>query len=643
MAPPEKTPGIGEKLTKESQMSDVSLFVRKASGLVRAWSVFDAFIYATFSINLITLGLFIFSYCYYLQGSLITGVVIGAIFTVFEVIVYASLISAMPRAGGDYVWQSRILNRAIGFVLAVTGWWFILWLWTPLYGQMLTYEVYTPLLAIAGFKDSALWFSTTSTGQFVGMLSVCVIVFFYIAIGMKWYARIQKFCFFGGSIGLAMVFLLLLFGNNETFIANFNALAPRFGAQAGDVYAATMQAGVDAGTVAGPLFPLAIGASILLVPMLTFFNLWPNWGSTLYGEVRGASDYKRNFMGMLWAIIVTTVGAVVLFLLIGKTIGWDFYKHANGAFWNSTWGYTSNPPPLPIWPYPALFAAFMVKSPALMFIIVLLMSLWWFGWSGTLFLSSTRVIFAAAIDRMLPEWVSKIEPRTKTPLNALLLMVIPSAIISYLYAFKVFNFQTLALDATVVIAITFLGSTIAGIVMPWRAKDVFDGSPIAKYKVPAWLGWLVTAIYTLFSVYLIYLSFKDAWTILSGLGALGANGLTWFVVIILSLLTIINAVILVWILVQVVNGVTSSKAMPLVTMAGLIFLGFLDWLLVVWFWDPNTSDGFPLYAIGWSNVSSMIFMFINYIVAAAIYFGFSAYRRRQGIQIEKVYKEIPVE
>ena len=139
-----------------------------------------------------------------------------------------------------------------------------------------------------------------------------------------------------------------------------------------------------------------------------------------------------------------------------------------------------------------------------MFIIVLLMSLWWFGWSGTLFLSSTRVIFAAAIDRMLPEWVSKIEPRTKTPINALLLMVIPSAIISYLYAFKVFNFQTLALDATVVIAITFLGSTIAGIVMPWRAKDVFDGSPIAKYKVPAWLGWIVTVVLAVFAVYLIY-------------------------------------------------------------------------------------------------------------------------------------------
>jgi hypothetical protein len=65
----------GKKYIKEFPMSsEVSLFVRKASGLVRAWSVFDAFIYATFSINLVTLGLFIFSYCWYFGGSLATAV-----------------------------------------------------------------------------------------------------------------------------------------------------------------------------------------------------------------------------------------------------------------------------------------------------------------------------------------------------------------------------------------------------------------------------------------------------------------------------------------------------------------------------------------------------------------------------------------
>ena len=171
-------------MTAETESGEVTLFVRKASGLVRSWSVFDAFIYAFFSINLVTLGLFIFSYCYYFDGDLAIASIIGAIFTVFEVIVYASLISVMPRAGGDYVWQSRVLGRAIGFVLTVTGWWFILWLWVPLYGQMLVYEFFTPVLAVLGAQSAALWFTQSQIGYLVGSLTVCVLVFVYVAVGM---------------------------------------------------------------------------------------------------------------------------------------------------------------------------------------------------------------------------------------------------------------------------------------------------------------------------------------------------------------------------------------------------------------------------------------------------------------------------
>jgi APA family basic amino acid/polyamine antiporter len=626
-------------------MSEATLFVRKASGLVRAWSVFDAFIYATFSINLITLGLFIFSYCWYFGGNLATAIVMGAIFTVFEVVVYASLISIMPRAGGDYVWQSRILGRGIGFILTVTGWWFILWLWVPLYGQMLTYEFFTPILGVLGLKDAALWFTNTNIGLLVGMLTVCVLVFVYIAVGMKWYARIQKFCFWGGAVGLAAVFGLLLFNNNATFIAAFNAMAPKFGAVPGDTYAAILAAGDAAGTIPGSLWPLAVGASIAIVPMLTFFNLWPNWGSTLYGEVRGASDYKRNFWGMTSAIIVTTVLGVIFALLIGKTLGWDFYQKANGAFWSNIFYGTDTP--LHIWPYPALFAAFLVKSPAIQFIIVLLMSLWWFGWSGTVFLSSTRVIFAAAFDRMLPEWASKVDERTKTPVNALLLMVIPSVIISIMYAFNWLSFRTLVLDATVVIAITFFGSTLAATILPWRQKAMFEGSPIAKNRVPGWLGWLVMLAYLAGAAYLVFTSFKYAWAIIGGLGALGADWLTWGIVILLGLLTLVNAGILVWVLFLVGRRILGGEKMPLVTLAGLLFLFFLDWLLVEWFWDPHVlPEALPAvgtYGIGWSNVTSMAFMVLNYLLAAAIYFGFNAYRKRQGVNVDMLFKEIPVE
>src|SRR3972149_10013863 len=114
-------------------MSESTLFLRKATGLVRSWSVFDAFIYAFFSINLVTLGFYIISQMYFFEGGLIPALVISGIIILAEVVVYAGLIAVMPRAGGDYVWQSRILGGGLGFVLAVTGWGVLLWLWNPLH------------------------------------------------------------------------------------------------------------------------------------------------------------------------------------------------------------------------------------------------------------------------------------------------------------------------------------------------------------------------------------------------------------------------------------------------------------------------------------------------------------------------------
>jgi energy-converting hydrogenase Eha subunit E len=254
------------------------------------------------------------------------------------------------------------------------------------------------------------------------------------------------------------------------------------------------------------------------------------------------------------------------------------------------------------------------------------------------FLSSTRVIFAAAFDRLLPDWAAYVEPRTRTPIAALLLMTIPSIIVSILFAYNIFSFQTLALDATLVIAVTFLGTTIAATIFPWRNKDIFDGSPIAKFKTPTWLAWIVLVLYAIGAIYLVVHSVQYGLTVTGGLPAANADALTWIIVILVWVLTVVNTAVLAWVLYYVARKIIGGEQMPLVTLSGLIFLFFLDWLLVEWFWDPNKA-----YGIGWSNPSSMVFMVANYVVAAAIYFGFSAYRRGQGIDIDKVYKQIPVE
>jgi len=540
-----------------------NLFVRKATGMVRSWSVMDAFIYAFFSINLITLGLYSFSQMYYFEGGMINALIISAVFIFFEVIVYAGLIAVMPRSGGDYVWQSRILGGAVGFILAVTGWWFILWLWVPLYGDMFRHIVLVPILGVLGAKDTALWFAGSGTPAFVASLITLAIVSVFIALGMKTYAKIQKYSFYGGMLGLLIVIVLLLTGSNAAFKSGLEVNATAmFGAQSG-VYDATASLGTDAGA-ATPFSGGGIGLAVFLVlPYMVFFNLWPNWGATLYGEVRGATDFKRNISGMAWALGITTLLGIVLLFAIKKTVGWDFYVQSGAAWWNYAWGYTDVAPALPVWPYPALLAAFLTTNRLVQLVVVVLMSLWWFGWSGTVFLSSTRVIFAAAFDRLLPEKVAEVNESTGTPLNALLLMVVPSILIAYLFSYNIANFQSLTLCSTLVIAVTYLGTTISAIVLPYTKPELYKSSPIAKYNV---LG------------------------------------------------------------------------IPLITVAGVIFGGFLVFLLYEWIFDPNA-----LYGIGISNTSSVIYMLGMYVLAAVIYFGFKSARKSQGIDIDKVHSEIPVE
>ena len=181
-----------------------ALFLRNATGLVKGWSGFDAFTYSFMSVNLVTLGMFyslaVFAY--------VPGANPLSCRSSWPRSRSRSsrsrtpgLIAAMPRAGGDYVWQTRVLDGipgiadrrrrrgrgrlprqpggsgstarwrsspapsasssvgsigrlkgGIGFVLAATGWWFILAMWAPIYGAILKIEFFQPLAALLSHR-----------------------------------------------------------------------------------------------------------------------------------------------------------------------------------------------------------------------------------------------------------------------------------------------------------------------------------------------------------------------------------------------------------------------------------------------------------------------------------------------------------
>jgi amino acid transporter len=455
-----------------------TLFLRKATGLVRGWSVRDSLIYACLSTNIVTLGLVEFAYQgAFPTGQLLTAVLISGVWVSFLVIAYAGLVVTIPRAGGDYVWQSRILGSGLGFVMAATGWWFILWLWAPIYGQVLSEEFFQPLWVAFNDPSGAAWFST-HTGTFVVTLITIAMAGLLVSLGMAGYAKVQKWCFYGGLLGFAIIVIILLVNNQSDFISAFNNQTSKlFGMK--NAYAATTAAATKAGiTPPGFGFTGSIGQSMLLVPMLMFYLLWPNWGTTLYGEIRGASDFKRVFSGMFFGLWTTVLISVAFLALFAKTFGFVFYQDVNANF--EAYGGTSAA--LPVFPYPTMLVGWLVNNQAFQVILILLMALWFFGWVGTLFLSSTRVIFAAAFDRILPDGAAQVSEKRRVPVWSLVLMLLPAVGLGALYSYST-TFHTYTLDATLVIAVTYLFSAIAVVILPFRKPDLWAASPASKIKL----------------------------------------------------------------------------------------------------------------------------------------------------------------
>jgi basic amino acid/polyamine antiporter, APA family len=460
------------------------LFLRKATGLVKGWSKFDAFLYSFMSVNFVTLGLFfaLSVLAFVPTGQILPALLISGVFVTFLVITYAGLISVMPRAGGDYVWQSRVLGGGIAFVLAVTGWWFILWYWAPVYANILNVEVFQPLAAVLGL-DGLTDFLAKDIGLFTVAIVTVGLAAVLVSLGMEGYARIQKVCFYLGLAGLAVVFLVMLFGSRSGFESAFNQEARNLFGTSGNAYQQTIELGQT--NNGGPIVPDLgfspfFGDSLLLIPFLCFWILWPNWGATLYGEVRGASDFRRVMSGMMWGLWVTVAIAALFILLSAKFFGWEFFNAANLNYWATVYGFGDAA--IPIWSYPPMLASFYFHNEAVQAIIVLVFGAWFLGWAGTLFLSSTRVIFAAAFDRILPEKVADVSERRHVPYWALLLMLVPSIVVSWLYVYTA-DFATFILDATLVIAVTFFGTSIAAMILPYRKKRLYENSPIARYKV----------------------------------------------------------------------------------------------------------------------------------------------------------------
>jgi amino acid transporter len=121
-------------------------------------------------------------------------------------------------------------------------------------------------------------------------------------------------------------------------------------------------------------------------------------------------------------------------------------------------------------------------SPIIVFLIGLGYILNSFQIVNNCYIGMTRVMVAMSLDRLLPEWVSRVSPKWHTPVAAhvvYFLASIPVILVYNLWG----QWTALTLGVTFACGYVFVITALAGALLPYRAKAVYEASPGAQYRI----------------------------------------------------------------------------------------------------------------------------------------------------------------
>jgi amino acid transporter len=470
---------------KENEMATATakpeVFTRKASGLVRVMSPFSAFVY-----NILTMGL-IFPWTYLWApgalpgGKLVWGILLAMVIEIPIAFVYVWLSTALPRSGGDYVFQSRVFGGGVAFTVVMSG--YVIWIlqWVALSGWLLSYLGFAPLfLGLGATMNSAamsnlgLWF-TSSWGIIITSILNALVAMLILVSGFKNYVRFQNVMIVGTIVAFLTMLVVLFLGTPASSMAKIDAFAAAVGGVQNFVQTAkdaTVAAGVDLNP------PFSLLATFLVAPIAWTSLQWATYSAQQNGEIKNARSFNSQVFIIVGSLIFTGILLAILAAALEKAVGTEFLYVAGAGYWSGVGEATI----AGFWLWPNMIAVALTASP----LIVLLIGIGYILNSHQIvhncYIGMTRVMVAMSLDRLLPEWVSKVDEKRHTPFNAHLAYFVASIPVILLYNLYP-GWVGLTLGVTFACGYVFVITCLAGALLPYRAKDVYDASPGAKYKI----------------------------------------------------------------------------------------------------------------------------------------------------------------
>lgn len=473
---------MGEKEEKE-------VFIRRASGLTRVISPWDALIYAFCNPGPVYAFIYVVWASFLYPGAHMPAGVLMVLTLLPIMAVYWLFSVSMPRSGGEYLYVSRALHPALGlfacWTLTIVGisWtgmltnWEVNWGIAPFFlnqgiltNNQALYNIGMKLSPGAG-EGNMLVFAIGSI--------LLLITFFNMWRGAKsvmwasWIAVIVSF------IGLAAIVI-------ATFSSSIDIFASRLGSLSGIDYNAMLTRAQELGWEPG-IFSITATA----MAGATYINL-NTLGSTYTTNVAGEIKKIRR------AQPLALFGSLFLFMLF-----W-------GIFYSSVWvvpGHefygalsyvdAAGESPFLWFPVANQLVVYMTSNPILIHLATLGFLLGNYGGMLGLSFGPVRNLFAWSFDRILPTGVSKVD-RRGSPYVAVLL----GGILAWIF-FTINNFTPWLSYILFTITLWFAGWVvvgIAGMVFPYTRKDIFERSPavvqkkLAGIPVISIVGFLTAAV-----------------------------------------------------------------------------------------------------------------------------------------------------
>ncbi len=493
-------------------MSQEGIYLRRASGLTRKISVFDALVYASagpgpvfaFLYILWSPGLYPGADMRYASLTLLLLLPIMAVYYLFSV--------SMPRSGGEYVYVSRILHPSLGLFanwsLTIIGisWTGELTSWLVTYGfGSLIYDT-GAMNGDRGLMNFGVQLNNPAwvPGWFIG-LGFIVLTYLILWRGAKPAMRVFWAGIAVSIVGLIAILVASLSSSQEFFINRLQQLA-------GVAYQSQiLQPAITSGFTPGVF---AVFATVMAGATYINLSILGNTYTTnIAGEIKNVGKAQP----------LALFGSLAFFVAWWGLFTWAMWINPGGNFWNAiSILVNAGQNPLPMVPVANQIVVYLTTNPALVHLANIGFIFGTFAAMVGLSLGPIRSLFAWSFDRMLPEAFSKVD-RRGSPYVA----VAFAAALGFLF-YVLFAFTTLLSFILFTITLWFVAWTIVGIaaiVFPYVKKDIFEKSPsvvkrrIAGVPIISICGVLTTIV----SVFTVYFTTVPAITGLTSLADLAST------------------------------------------------------------------------------------------------------------------------